>query len=874
MKRVISLVIVLLALMGFAKAEHIKGGEMYYEYLGNGSAANSSRYRITLKLYIDCQATNPGQLDEQIPLTVFDRATGNQVGTTLTAPNTSQQFINYDPNSNPCITNPPTGVCYRIRWFAIVTDLPNNSAGYTIAYQRCCRIQNIRNLTPPSGNSGATYFCEIPGTGISSVPLAYQNNSPRFESNDVAAICAGSAFTFSFAAVEIDGDSLVYQLCSGFTGGSTSNPAPPIASRPPYAELNYSPPYSGSAPLGASSTINPSTGLITGIAPGILGQYVITACAYEYRNGTLINIHRKDIHVAVSDCIPLRAQLRPDYAYCDDLLVSFKNEQLNPPGSQYIWSFGDNTKSDTTSDPEGKISHQYSAPGTYIIKLKVILAGGQCIDSTVSVAKVFPGFFPGFSVTGTCVLLPLQFNDTSKTIFGTVSKWRWNFGDASTLADTSRIASPTWKYNTVGFKTVELIVENSIGCIDTVVKQVEVRDKPPIIFPFKDTLICSIDTLQLRASGVGSYSWGPNYNIINANTQTPLVYPKTTTYYTLTLNENGCINTDSVRVRVVDFVTLFAGNDTTICATDTIQLKPSGDGLRFTWSPSTYLFDPAAKNPFANPAASITYRLRATIGKCFADDDINITAVPYPTVSTGPDTTICFQDSATLRGFTNGSRFEWSPTSTLINNNTLTPRAFPLTTTSYTLSAFDVLGCPKPSRATTIVNVRDKVIAFAGNDTNVVIGQQLQLRGSGGDLYLWSPSTYLSNPSSQSPVANLPDNFTYILRAFTQEGCFAYDTINIKVFKTAPDIFVPNAFSPTGKNRVLRPIPVGISEINYFRVFNRWGQLVFETKQAGKGWDGTLAGKLQDNGTYVWMVRGVDFTGKVITKRGTAVLIR
>ncbi len=874
MKRLLSIVVFVLGFVSFVRAEHIKGGEMYYEYLGTGSAANSSRYRITLKLYIDCNANNPGQIDAQIPFTVFDRGTGSQVGTTLTAPNTSEQFINYDPNSNPCITNPPNGVCYRIRWYSVTTELPNTVFGYNISYQRCCRIQNIINLLPPSGNAGATYTCEIPGTGISNVPLAYQNNSPRFETNDVAAICVSSSFTFSFAAVEIDGDSLVYQLCSGFTGGSTTDPAPPIASRPPYGELNYSNPFSGSSPLGGLATINSNTGLITGIAPGILGQYVITACAYEYRNGTLINIHRKDIHVAVSDCLPLKAVLKPDYAYCDDFLVTFKNEQINPSGAQYIWSYGDNSKADTTSDPEGRVSHQYTDTGTYTIKLKVILAGGQCVDSTTTLAKVYPGFFPGFTVTGTCVLLPLQFNDTTNTAYGAVSKWRWNFGDESTLADTSRIKSPSWKYNTIGFKTVQLIVESNKGCIDTVSTQVEVRDKPPIIVPFKDTLICSIDTLQLGASGIGTFSWTPNYNIINANTPNPLVFPKVTTYYTLTLNENGCINSDSIRVRVVDFVTLFAGNDTTICATDTFQLRPSGDGLRFSWTPSTYLDDPQVKNPFASPAASITYRVRATIGKCFTEDDIAIRAVPYPIVDAGADTTICFEDSAFLQGSTNGSRFVWSPATRLFNSNTLNPIAYPAVTTLYTLTAYDTLGCPKPAIATVNVNVRDKIIAFAGNDTSVVIGQPLQLRGTGGDLYQWSPASFLNNPAIQSPVANLTDNFTYILRAYTQEGCFAFDTINIKVFKTAPDIFVPNAFSPTGRNRVLRPIPVGISKIDYFRVFNRWGQLVFETTQSGKGWDGTIAGRLQDNGTYVWMVRGVDFTGKVITKRGTAVLIR
>ncbi|HKP31316.1 MAG TPA: gliding motility-associated C-terminal domain-containing protein, partial [Chitinophagaceae bacterium] len=127
----------------------------------------------------------------------------------------------------------------------------------------------------------------------------------------------------------------------------------------------------------------------------------------------------------------------------------------------------------------------------------------------------------------------------------------------------------------------------------------------------------------------------------------------------------------------------------------------------------------------------------------------------------------------------------------------------------------------------------------------------------------------------KNPVAILSENITYKVTVSTEEGCFAMDTINIKVFKTAPDIFVPNAFTPTKEsNYLFRPIPVGISSIDFFRVYNRWGQLVFSTSQIGKGWNGTVGGNLQNAGTYVWIVRGTDFTGKIVAKKGTMVLIR
>jgi PKD repeat protein len=856
-------------------AEHIKGGELFYVYLGPGSDANTAQYQVTLKLYIDCNANSGGQLDGSINLTVFDKSTNRQInGSPFSAPFISDVFLRFDPASNPCINNPPTDVCYRVRSFSTTITLPINASGYTIAYQRCCRIINIVNLAAPSNSVGATYMCEIPGTNV--LPEAYKNKSPQFLPNDATAICRGSNFTLSFAATELDGDEVKYTFCNGFLGASTGSPSPPTASTPPYSSLNYQSPYNGSAPLGDKVTIDSNTGMISGIAPSTTGQYVITVCAYEYRQGVLINIHRKDVHVKVSDCIPLEALLKPNYSYCDDFLVTFKNEQVNPAGSVYTWDFGDGTLPETTTDIEGKVQHLYANAGTYAVKLKVVLAG-QCEDETVTMANVYPGFYPGFKIQGTCVLLPLQFTDLTTSRYGAPAKWTWDFGDETTTNDISTLQNPSWKYSTTGPKTVTLTVESDKGCVGTVTATADVRDKPPITLAFKDTLICSIDTLKLNAGGNGVFSWSPNYNILDANTPTPSVFPKTTTTYTVTLNENGCVNTDNVRVRVVDFVTLNAGADSTICLTDTIQLNPQTDGLKFEWTanPAGYISDPAIKQPWVLPASSTTYHVVAHIGKCSAADDVTIRSIPYPIARAGADTLICYDDTASIHASMVGSRFTWSPTSALSDASSLNPLAWPLQTTAYVLSVYDTLGCPKPGRDTIVVNVNAEIIAFAGNDTSIVVGQPLLLNGRGSDFYEWQPPLHLNRNDIANPIAMLDDNFSYQLKAYTAEGCYDLDTINIKVFKTAPDIFVPNAFRPGGsRNNVLRPIPVGIATLDFFSVYNRWGQMVYRSYSPESGWDGSLAGKPQDAGTYVWMARGTDYTGKVVMRRGTAILLR
>jgi gliding motility-associated-like protein len=189
---------------------------------------------------------------------------------------------------------------------------------------------------------------------------------------------------------------------------------------------------------------------------------------------------------------------------------------------------------------------------------------------------------------------------------------------------------------------------------------------------------------------------------------------------------------------------------------------------------------------------------------------------------------------------------------------------------------YDTLGCPKPFRDTVRVFVLDQIFAFAGRDTAIVVGQPLQLNASGAEFFVWSPPSGLNRSDIGNPIAILNDNITYYLRATNEQGCFDLDTINIQVFKTKPDIFVPNAFTPGGaRNNLFRPAKTpGISHLDYFRVYNRWGQLVFTSSEIGRGWDGTIGGKAQSSGTYVWVVQGKDYTGKTVAKKGVMVLIR
>lgn len=859
-------------------ADHLKGGWIYYEYLGNGSTTNTSKYRITVKQYMKCHLDNPGQADVNVFLGIFDGAS-NQLIRTETIPAAGIEYE--QKNDFTCIVNPPT-VCYRVDQYVSEIELPDNIGGYILSVQRCCRIANIINVAN-SNSVGITYTNKIPGiiNGQS-----YRNNSSAvFAQKDTAIVCYNSFFTFDFSATDADGDSLSYSFIDGFMGGNGSpggaRPNPPTLPPPPYfpnAILAYNSGYSGSLPLGQGVTINSSTGIISGIAPSLIGTYVVAVAVNEYRKGVFIGTARKEIHIDVASCNPLTPSLDPDYLTCDGFTMTFSNKSSNPPGVDYFWDFGDAKSGIQNTSTLPNPTHTYSDTGIFILKLRISLKG-QCTDSTTSVVKVYPGFFPAFTSTGQCKNTPIQFTDKSQTNYGVVNSWKWNFGDPSTLGDTSRLQNPKYTYSASGNYDVLLIVTNSKGCTDTIMQPVTIQDKPDFTVT-NDTLICSIDTLQLNTFGSGTSFWTPNININDQNSSSPLVSPDVpTTYYVTLTDPFGCIGKDSVFVNVKQFVTIDAGKDTGVCIGDAVKLNITSDALSFKWTPAASLDNDTSKNPLATPLATTTYFVIGNIGKCQSTDSVKVRVSPYPVVTPIPDTVLCFGNSIQLNA-SGGSMYTWSPPIFLDNAGIPNPVATPERSIQYIVSIRDTLGCPKPVFDTVVIIVQ-KVTANAGpRDTSIVENQPLQLNATGGQIYLWTPPTGLDNAAIANPVATLSENIEYVVRVSTTSGCFATDTISVKVYNILPSILVPTAFTPNGdgRNDFFSPIPVGIKQINHFKVFNRWGVLMYSsTKTAyeqNMGWDGRYKGQAQDSDIYVWIVEGVDYQDKKITQKGTVLLIR
>jgi gliding motility-associated-like protein len=865
---------------GQAFAGHIAGGEMYYQYVGAGSAANTNKYLITLRLFRECHPVGQAaQLPDVVRISIF--RSGSNI-TYVSKDVGRSNFIILQLNSPlTCIVNKPE-VCYQVAYFSFTVDLPVIAEEYIAAYQTCCRSNSILNVQQyaipgsPLPGEGSTYTCNIPGTNAIKNGV---NSSAVFDLKDTVLVCSEKKMNLDFSATDPDGDSLSYSFCAAYNRGASTDASIISPSPPPYQTVTYKGNYTGESPMGSGIMIDPITGKINGRAPAA-GVYVVNVCVAEWRKGAIISVHHKDFIIRVSNCDFAAAELEPSYTMCDDFKAHFENESPSSGIHSYYWDFG--TNGDTSSAPTP--DYTYKDTGVYIVKL-VVNRGEGCSDSTITKVNVFPVFKPAFKETGGCYKSPVQFTDATSTTYGVVNSWHWDFGDNTTNADTAHTNKTSYQYPGPGDYNVNLTVTNSKGCVGSVTDTVTLTDKPTLILPFKDTLICKGDTLQLGVSSdvQVAYNWLPAYNQLNSNTARPLVYPASTTAYSVTANDGkGCIGTDTVQVRVADGVDLQMGRDSVICLTDTVQFHPKTNALYFSWSPANAVDNANIEEPYAIPMVATTYHLHAVISKkCFMDGALTIRPAPYPNANAGSASTICYGYTAQLNASYAGSVFAWSPTNNLLHANTLTPTAGPQETTTYTLMARDTTagGCPKPVYDTVIVHVIPPVHVFAGSDTNIVVMQPLHLKATGAEFYQWTPTTGMTSSETSEPVVILDGTVnpvTYHVKGTTAEGCSGYDTLTVYVYKTLPEVFVPTAFTPNndGLNDKLIPVLAGIKKLEIFSIYNRWGQLLYTTSAVGQGWDGTVAGNKQPAGSYIYVVKAIDYLDKHIIKKGSVVIIR
>lgn len=389
-----------------------------------------------------------------------------------------------------------------------------------------------------------------------------------------------------------------------------------------------------------------------------------------------------------------------------------------------------------------------------------------------------------------------------------------------------------------------------------------------------DVEICEGQTTQLNGSGGVTYTWSPG-TVTDGTKSNPVASPASTTTYTLTTTDaNQCTATDQVVVTVHPLPEVNAGQDMIVCHGNSGILSASG-AESYLWSPSYYLSYNNIANPVTSPDSSITYYLHGTDSYgCSADDSVTV-YVKFPVVAAvGPGAEICYGEVVHLSA-SGGIQYLWTPATGLDNPHAANPVASPPYSIDYKVVISDGI-CSKDSAVVSVI-VNPLAYCDAGHDKNTSIGSVVTLNANAGlGTYSWSPADGLSCTDCLNPAVTATHDTVYVLTVTTPSGCRTEDSVRIRVACVDDVIYVPNAFTPNDDNRneTFRIRSYGLKSINYLRIFNRWGQLIFESNDLDTGWDGKFKGVNAPPGVYVYYLEAVCSSGELIKKQGNVTLIR
>ena len=294
-----------------------------------------------------------------------------------------------------------------------------------------------------------------------------------------------------------------------------------------------------------------------------------------------------------------------------------------------------------------------------------------------------------------------------------------------------------------------------------------------------DIQICIGDTAQLNASGGVSFSWTPANTLTDDTIFNPQAFPTDTTDYIVTITDaNACIGSDTVKVIVNPLPTVDAGANIAICIGDSISLSASGGDV-YTWSPNDSISDINVFNPTVWPVTDTQYFVEVTDSNgCINNDSLTVSINQLPIVSAGVDDTICIGNATQLIG-TGAISYLWSPADSLNATNIPFPIANPTSSTDYFLEGTDANGCV--GYDTVNIFVRPLPTIDAGDDVQICLGFSTTLNASGGDSYLWTPTTALNNPTIFNPVADPTDTTDYVVQGTDIHGCINTDTVTVVV---------------------------------------------------------------------------------------------
>lgn len=477
------------------------------------------------------------------------------------------------------------------------------------------------------------------------------------------------------------------------------------------------------------------------------------------------------------------------------------------------------------------------APGNFIFTVKD--AAGATGIVAVTLLNIPAPQASGSAIQASC-------NNTNGTITVTVvnGKPPYQYSiDNGISFQTSNL------FNGLDSGLYQLIVKDSNECNDTTSIRVTAPPKP-IAFLGNDSTLCNGDSLLLQLPLLANhqYQWQDNSIGNTYQVKAPGLYTVTVT------NQYNCTAIDTVQIFYKSLPKFSLGNDVTSCSNQQISLSPSpavqGD----------YLWSNGSNTSTINVTASGQYWLTVNDNGCLFRDTVQVVVKPAPVLNLGNDTTLCEDQILVLNAAYPNATYLWQDGSTSSIFTVKEQGNFGVQT--------ELNGCVAVDNID--VNYINRPSVNLVTDTSLCITQQLTLNAFFPNArYLW------------------PDGSTQPQYTVTQPGIYSVQVTNLcgSTLSTAVVnfencnciFFVPKAFTPdnNGKNDLFKPSYQCLFTNYSFRIFNRFGEAVFNTSNPSAGWNGMFKNKQQPIGAYIWLLQYVDkLSGQFKTKKGTVVLIR
>jgi len=547
---------------------------------------------------------------------------------------------------------------------------------------------------------------------------------------------------------------------------------------------------------------------------------------------------------------------------------------LNPtpsPGVSYVWNTGATTPS-ILADPTTSATYWVDADS-------VSTVGGVTLHFPATDTVVVNVSPPTHVTLGPDILLcqgVSQVLSSSDTYFNPT--YRWSDGITTT---------PTFTASTLGKHTYWLeVTDSACTAADTITVTI-VYDTLTVFTP--DTAICAGDFVIIRATSSPdiNYQWLPTSGIPVSNVPSTTITPDTSAMYVLegTITLGGellaCRTRDSIFIEVQPIPKINLGGNRFVCKYDTLRISsgvtPSWyNSYIYDWSPGTFLSD--STGPYTVFTAGDTTNLVlqvSTPAGCSSIDSIMIWKLNGDFASIGNDTALCPGTSILLKPTSTEpgvTTYVWHPATYLSDSTAENAVVTPINDIDYTGIATSSFGCKDTIKYSirmypaAVIYLIDSVVLFPGESYQL-------LPITNAHFHTWSPPIGLNDTDIINPVAQPPVNTIYKLRAQTEDGCVATDSVFVRVMENSV-ISVANAYIPGGYSGNLKVQLRGVARLRHFRIFNRWGVMVYESTDINEGWDGTLDGKPQPAGVYVYEAEAATAEGKIIHKQGNITLLK